>query len=107
MLTFIGPSKLTVNHKDGNKLNNNILNLEYLTAIENQKYSIENGLTECWKFKALNEYEKQLIRILRGVKRPTYIAKMFGVSYANIYRVWGPCSKRIDVVGPKYPYNGL
>lgn len=33
-LTFLGYSDLTVNHKDGNKENNNISNLEYMTIKE-------------------------------------------------------------------------
>lgn len=36
-------TKLTVNHKDGNRLNNNLDNLEWLTAEDNIKYGFENG----------------------------------------------------------------
>lgn len=32
--------KLEVNHKDGNKLNNHYLNLEWVSRIENQRHSI-------------------------------------------------------------------
>lgn len=35
--------KITVNHKDGNRLNNNIENLEWLSRAENIQYGFENG----------------------------------------------------------------
>jgi hypothetical protein len=37
-------SKLCVNHKDGNKLNNNINNLEWLTHSENTQHAYDTGL---------------------------------------------------------------
>lgn len=35
---------LTVNHKDGNRLNNNIENLEWLTLADNIRHGFETGL---------------------------------------------------------------
>lgn len=37
--TFLGESELTVNHKDENKQNNNLDNLEFMTNKENNRYS--------------------------------------------------------------------
>jgi len=47
---FIGPKpkRYTVNHKDGNKLNNHIDNLEYATFRENSIHAIRMGLKKSW-----------------------------------------------------------
>lgn len=50
-LEFLGHeySNLTVNHKDGNKLNNNINNLEFVTQAENNRHSRKDlGQTRCY-----------------------------------------------------------
>lgn len=43
---FIGniPKGMTVNHKDGNKLNNHVDNLEIVSRSENQKHAYQHGL---------------------------------------------------------------
>lgn len=59
-LVYIGESKLNVNHKDGNKLNNHVSNLEYLSQKDNIKHAFENGLVTraviCDRKKAIDLY---------------------------------------------------
>jgi hypothetical protein len=45
-LTFLGtpPDKFTVNHKDGNRMNNNLDNLEWVSLADNIRHGFETGL---------------------------------------------------------------
>ena len=42
--TFFGSSSLEVNHKDGNKTNNCLDNLEYVSSSENTRHGFKKGL---------------------------------------------------------------
>lgn len=86
---FIGTDKrevrMTVNHKDGNKLNNNADNLEWITAADNVRHAVRIGL---FNIKGENHPRVKLtkenvieMRRLRSEEKLTHeeIAKRFGV----------------------------
>jgi hypothetical protein len=87
------PTKIVVNHKDGNKLNNNIDNLEYCTNVENTSHAHRIGLI---KAKGENNSQAKLsendvieIKELLKSRKKTKIkyrdiAKIFGVSIGAI-----------------------
>lgn len=84
-------NKPQVNHKDGNKKNNNYWNLEWVTLSENRKHSFKLGLQrgrrgEESHFAKLNENNILWIRKMHDNKiyPQTYLAKKFNVSDATI-----------------------
>ena len=67
-------NKPEVNHKDGNKHNNSIDNLEWNTSIENKKHAFDTGLNEARKgekshFSKLTEKEVLEIRSIKGMTK--------------------------------------
>jgi hypothetical protein len=83
---FLGASKLQVNHKDGNKLNNSIDNLEYCTASENVKHAFRTGLAfgrkgEANKSSKISEMQALTIKtlLMAGIG-PIKIAREMGIS---------------------------
>lgn len=54
---FISPQYDIINHKDGNKTNNNVTNLESVTHQENMKKAAEE--TNAWHFKRVAQYDSE------------------------------------------------
>lgn len=96
--TFIGKVKLRdVNHIDGNKLNNNLNNIEYVTRSQNIKHAYDIGLNHKGENHGMSKltsvdvcFIKHLLKI--GEKNIN-IAKLFNVnpsliSYIKSDKIW-------------------
>lgn len=92
-------NKPQINHKDGNKLNNHYLNLEWCTAQENTQHAYDNGLAKSVIYKFTKRLEDSPQTKLKNVDIPvikqlrldgwTYdaIAKKFGVGLSSIFKI--------------------
>jgi hypothetical protein len=94
MAAFIGvpPEGYEVNHKDSNKANNRLDNLEYVTHRENIAHMIKSGrhriVTVCGEKSPHSKLKaSQVLEIIELVKngiQKTEIAKKYGVTAPNI-----------------------
>ena len=98
--TFIpNPKNLPViNHIDGNKLNNNVENLEWCTYLDNTKHAVETGL---WKpfpsgfENVLSKLTKEQFEYIYKVYQPRHsefggraLARKFNVHHATIMKAY-------------------
>ena len=84
------PNKMEVNHKDGNKQNNHVDNLEIVTRSENIQHAMRTGLMDVFGEKQgaakLSNEQVAVIRHLWNTYRipQPIIANMYGVSQGHI-----------------------
>lgn len=85
---FLGPSELTVNHKDGNKQNCTLDNLEYMTQQENYHHAVKAGLLNpCGPSKITTEDLVVMREMLLAGYLRQEIADRFNLSYSHTANV--------------------
>jgi hypothetical protein len=77
----MNPNKYFVNHKDGNKTNNHIDNLEWMTPLENIRHAWENGM-----YKRKYNHEQIVLDYKNGMSY-NELAKKYNTAYATVYQI--------------------
>jgi hypothetical protein len=92
MLAFVGESSLDINHKNGNKADNTLDNLEYVSHTRNMQHAFETGLINNTgqnngRSKLSDMQIKELL-LLKGTMKQREAAKLFNISTNHVCNIW-------------------
>lgn len=87
----VPPFKMTVNHIDGNKLNNNVCNLEWLSLEDNYRHAISNGLmnkgAETYNAILTDDIVIEILDLMKEGFSDIELAAHFGVVRSSMYKI--------------------
>ena len=98
---FLGPclKGYEVNHKDGNKQNNAVGNLEYCTGSENKRHAVAMGLyhsgSKNHSAKLTDEQVEEIRLLADSGKSQKFIASQFGVGQPHVSRIINSKQRRL------------
>lgn len=90
---FIGPRPLRhdVNHKDGNKRNNRLTNLEYITRSENMLHAVKNGCHKIGSQHGAAKMDEEGVLRMRQLKvngvKIHELSYIFEISLSTVYKI--------------------
>jgi hypothetical protein len=79
---FLGKSSLEINHKDGDKTNNRVDNLEYCTHSQNIRHAMDCGLLQNKKPVAMIDNDGNVIKIFESISKAEAETGAFAVGRA-------------------------
>ena len=81
-------NKNTVNHINGNKSDNSLINLEWNTYRENMNHSIENKLSSCGERNGRSKITQiQAEEIRKSTLTSNQLSEIYGIHKSNINRI--------------------
>lgn len=97
MINFLphpNANNLTINHENGQKDDNRLVNLTYMTQIQNMKHAVENGLMKTGENHHKATLTNEQVKYIRSVyvpKHPEFgqgaLSRKFGVSQPTISQI--------------------